>query len=85
MTDHLPNARQLARREPADGFRELERHLDAGAQGEVAGSLKKHTRLTDVYGAAAVLRLVALDSIHRGGFHEVPGRPGLGREFHAGF
>ena len=39
MTDHLPNARQLARREPADRFRQLERHLDAGVEGEVGGTL----------------------------------------------
>ena len=65
MTDHLP-ARQLARREPADRFRQLERHLDAGVEGEVGGSLQKHTRFTDVYGAAALPRLLAYDSIQRG-------------------
>ncbi len=54
LTDHFPNASHLADLERADRFRDLERHLEAGVQGEGARGLQEHTRFTDVYGEATL-------------------------------
>ena len=72
MTDHFPNASHLAELERADRFRDLERHLQAGVQGEGAGSLQEYTRFTDVYGEATLPIFGAYDSIQRGDFPAVP-------------